>query len=77
MNLCSDAEEFQPNSVAVSAVLDRLGLDGPVTLLPCCEFPLAAGSLIRLSNGTAKCSVNVCIDLKVQFSPYDAKESLA
>lgn len=77
MNLCSDAEEFQPNFVAASSVLDRLGLDGPVALLPCCEVPLVAGSLISLSNGTAKCSVNVCIDLKVQFSPYDAKESLA
>lgn len=77
MSSCSDAEEFWPNSVAVSAVLDRLGLGGPVGLLPRCEVPLVAGTLICLSNDTAKCSVNVYIDLKVQFSLCDAKESLA
>ena len=76
MSLCSDAEEFWPKSDAICVTLDRLGLGGPVALLPYCEVPLAAGTLNRLSNGTAKCSMNVCIDLKVQPSPYDVKESL-
>lgn len=50
------------------------------TVLPCyCPLRKSPGSwhsLICLSNGTAKCSVNVCIDLKGQLSPCDAKESL-
>lgn len=50
------------------------------TVLPCycplSESPGSWHSLICLSHGAAKCSVNVCIDLKGQFSPCDAKESL-
>lgn len=61
---------------AGSAMLDRLVL---VVLKGYCSSVRSPGSwhsLICLPNGIAKCWMDVCIDLKVWFSPCDTQNFL-